>query len=361
MIDATLYQPIYLIVVSLLTLIVGRKYNYYTALYKPLKREGDVSCGILIILLTLFIGYRPLSIVFTDMGHYSEIYERFLHGRTFEFTLQQENKIFDNLFVWWGSNRWGYTSFFVFIATIYFVGTYMGIRRLFPHHRLAAYLVFLAAFSTFSFGTNGIKAGSAAALFIWGLGYRDDLKKCVPFLVLSWGFHHSMILPIGAFVLTSFLKNPKWYYWGWFFCFLIALFHISFFAGIFTGLSDEKGTIYLEGALDDGLKRGFRLDFILYSAVPILFGYILEMKKKVKVSAMYQNLIHLYICINGIWMLCMYATYTNRIAYLSWFLYPIVLIYPFLYENWGPNKYVMFKNVMYGQLAFTLFMAFVYY
>ena len=60
-------------------------------------------------------------------------------------------------------------------------------------------------------------------------------------------------------------------------------------------------------------------------------------------------------------MLCMYANFTNRIAYLSWFLYPIVLIYPYLNEDWGVNKYKIFSMVVFLHLSFTLFMSVIYY
>lgn len=57
----------------------------------------------------------------------------------------------------------------------------------------------------------------------------------------------------------------------------------------------------------------------------------------------------------------MYSDYTNRIAYLSWFMYPIVLIYPFLNEEWEGPQYKYFQWVAYGHMAFNLFMAFIYW
>jgi hypothetical protein len=66
--------------------------------------------------------------------------------------------------------------------------------------------------------------------------------------------------------------------------------------------------------------------------------------------------------LNALWMLCMYANFTNRIAALSWALYPIVIIYPYLSEKSNyPNKNMMFAVVMLLHLAFTLFMKFIYY
>lgn len=74
---------------------------------------------------------------------------------------------------------------------------------------IAAYLVFLAAFSTFSYATNGIKAGAAASIFILALSYSDKLSICIPLLLVSLSFHHSMTLPLAAFALTFIFKNTK--------------------------------------------------------------------------------------------------------------------------------------------------------
>lgn len=363
MIPAVFYQFFYLLFVAIITLVVASKYNVSANTTQFNYLEKETSVWLIVLFMVLFIGFRPLDMLFVDMGHYAEMYMRVYDGIAMNFSLTTDNIIFDNLLAWWGSVRLGYTSFFVFIALIYFGCAYLGIRRLFPTHKLAAYLVFLAAFSTFSYGTNGIKAGAAASIFIWAMGYRDNMKICIPLVLLSWGFHHSMQLPVAAFILTWFYKSPKVYYYTWAFCMLMALMHVGAFASLFASYSDERGAGYLtsvNGGME-GTKGGFRIDFIIYSAIPILIGYIMEMKRKIQVSPLYRDIIHLYICINGIWMLCMYAEFTNRIAYLSWFLYPIVLIYPFLCENWGSDKYMMFGRVMRLHLGFTIFMNMIYY
>ena len=40
---------------------------------------------------------------------------------------------------------------------------------------------------------------------------------------------------------------------------------------------------------------------------------------------------------------------------------PIVLIYPYLNENWGHTRYKDFSKVMLAHLGFTLFMKFIFY
>ena len=361
-IAASIYQNIYLFIVTILTLIAAHRYSTAEAGARIEKSKYEIGNLSFVVFMILFIGLRPVSgRYFVDMANYVENYKAFYEGVKFTFDSDAENFIFDNLFSWWGSKRLGTTSFFLLISAIYFGAAYLGIRRLFPQHKFVAYLVFLGAFSTFSYGTNGIKAGAAASLFILALGYRDKLKLCIPLVFLSWGFHHSMQLPIAAFVLTFVFKNPKWYFFGWTLCFLCALTHITWFQELFAGFSDEQGASYLFSTGEDwGGKTGFRIDFVIYSAMPVIAGYYSIFVENIN-TALYQRLLNLYLCTNGVWMLCMYANFTNRIAYLSWFLYPIVLIYPFVNERFGKNRNKTLTKVMLVHLGFTLFMTFIYY
>lgn len=367
MIPASLYHSIYLFLVTILTLFTYRNYKYKEDLYGDGTRNTELFTILLVLVIALFIGLRPAGIpncwkYFGDTQNYVQFYKVFFEGSDFTFNRNSENLIFDNLFAWWGSARLGYTSFFLLFSTLYFTATYLGISKLFPNDKLAAYLVFLAAFSTYSYSVNGIKAGVAASLFIWAMGYRDNLKICIPLILISWGFHHSMIMPVAAFVTTLFFKNPKLYFAIWAFCLLMALAHVTAFAHFFAGATTEHGASYLMGdGTNDGTKGGFRLDFIIYSAMPVIVGWYVVVKKQLEISDMYINLLNLYLCLNGVWMLCMYANFTNRIAYLSWFLYPIVLIYPFLNEDMGEDRYRKFSYVMLAHLGFTLFMNIIYY
>ena len=363
MIPASLYQSTYLILVTIMTLFVFGQYRNRNGYNDSKPSKSHISTILIVVFFILFIGFRPVSYqYFGEMGNYANWYTIFFEGTRYEFDRNAENLIFDNLFAWWGAERLGCTSFFVFIAFIYFTAAYIGIKKLFPIHSFAAYLVFLAAFSTFSYATNGIKAGAATSIFIMALGYRDNLKICIPLILISWGFHHSMIMPVAAFVVTLLVKNSKLYFVAWILCLLMAAAHVTTFQHLFAGATTEHGANYLlsEGGYE-GTKGGFRIDFILYSAVPVFVGWYTIIKKKLQVSKMYKNLLNLYLCLNGTWMLCMYAEFTNRIAYLSWFIYPIVLIYPFLQENWGLKRYKIFSLVMLGHLLFTLFMNVVYY
>lgn len=130
---------------------------------------------------------------------------------------------------------------------------------------------------------------------------------------------------------------------------------------LFADLSNDKGAAYLASdGLDWGGQTGFRIDFVLYSAMPALVGYWAVFKRKIQ-SKRYEFMLAIYLTTNSIWMLCMYANFNNRIAYLSWFMYPVVLVYPFFCQDFGPDWNRQLSKVTSLHLLFTLFMEIIYY
>lgn len=360
MIPANYYRHIYLLLVVVLTII---SYVVYNQKKSTNPNQNKNLLLFLTVFLILFIGNRPNNVTFfTDTANYYVYYDTFYKGQIFQFNFLTENLIFDNLLAFWGSLDLGMPSFVLLITTLYFGCTYAAVKRMFNVNATVAYIVFLGAFSTFSYATNGIKSGAAASIFLLALSYRDNKTICLLLSLLSLGFHHSMQLPVCALIISLIYKNTKVYMLLWIVCVILSPFNISLFRDFFAGLTDDKGGEYLISEVEDwGGKSGFRPDFIIYSAMPVLVGWWAIFKKKIELSQNYICILNIYLITNSVWMLCMYASYTNRIAYLSWLMYPVVLIYPYLNEKWGPNKYSVFSNVMFLHLGFLLFMSFVYY
>lgn len=359
MIPASLYYYFYLLIITLMTFFAVSSYNHSGKLLKA-KINLQTVAFLLLVWVIWFIGTRPNSGVFVDMGNYSSYYNLFF-GEPFEFDKNTDNIIWDNFFLWMASKSFPFTSWVLVVATAYFGLIFWACQKLFKKDVLLAFVMYLGAFSTFSYGTNGMKAGVAASLFLVAMAYRDKLWISIPIALLSYGFHHSMAFVIAAYFVVLFVRNPKYYFIGWFLSFIIAALHITYFQVLFTGFTDEHGTEYLLVTEETSISHiGFRPDFILYSAVPVFIGYQMLNKYKFQ-SVTYSFLLRLYIMSNAMWMLCMYAIFTNRIAYLSWFMYPIVLLYPFISreKNQIQGKYL--RYVVYGHLGFTLFMTFVYY
>lgn len=365
MIPAAYYYDIYLMVVTLLTIPVISWYKTATEESALYKRDNRIGSLLLLIAVVLFVGFRPLSgRFFGDMANYYGNYIG-MRGNHFTFSMDKGDPLFTNILDWFASNSIDFSLWCTLVAFIYFGLAYIAIRRMFWEHSYAVFLCYLAAFSTFSYATNGMRAGGAASIFLLALSYREKLLVCLPLALISYGFHHSMQLPVAALILTLFFNNARWYYYGWLFCLLMALLHVGFFSSLFASFTDKTGANYLSNtdatSGNYGGAGGFRLDFVLYSAIPVIVGYITEIRNKIKVSKLYETIMHVYICTNGIWMLCMYATFTNRIAYLSWQLYPIILLYPFLNEDTGYNRFRNCSKAIGWHLVFTLFMQLIFY
>lgn len=359
MIPAQYYLYIYLFFVTILSLYAFNKYKVRIVdETQSLVPNSGLSRGIgVLIFVALFIGLRPVDRTFVDMYDYYQQY-LFYYGTPYEFNSDAENLIWDQILPFFAANKIPAPLYFLMISSLYFGLAFFACNRLFPRDGYVVFLVFLGAFSTFSYGTNGIKAGLAASLFALAVSYRDKLKICVPLVLLTYAFHHSMVIPIVAFFATLVNNTPKYYFYFWVFSIAVAFVHISFFQELFAGFTDERGADYLIGS--GAFQGGFRLDFIIYSAMPIWLGWY-SRKKMGCNSRMYITLLNTYTLANSVWLLCMYASFSNRIAYLSWFLYPIVLVYPILNDNWTSNRYRFFAKVATYQLLFTLFMEIVYY
>ena len=369
MIPSSYYSLLYILIVTFLSFVTLYPYGSLRMGNSSYTRMKGVNFSILIALVfVIFIGLRdPYGVEFGDSQLYTLRYYDQM-GEIFIWDWETKNFLYDNIFLLFSSRRFSIELFYFLIAFIYFGGIWFCCYKLFPTDSASTFVVYLAGFSTYSYSTNGIKAGAAAALFLIAIALYEDKKNIMTgvFLFISLGFHHSMLMPILAFIICAHIRNPKLYLGFWVICFIIAALHISYFQNLFVKMGsdvDDEIVGYL-GEESIGFKKsnmlgGFRLDFILYSFMPILIGWIAVLKKGIQ-SNRYAFILNLYTFINAIWMLCIYASFTNRIAYLSWLIYPIVLIYPFLREKWGKN-HKTFRWVAYGHLAFTLFMTFIYY
>lgn len=355
---ANLYIYFYLLLCSIILYNCCKKYKKLTPGNSLNQCFSNKYSIYIVLFLILFIGLRPLNIKFADMLEYNNAYQTALNDR-WVFNNEVENIIFDNIFLLFASFGFPSEVFFTFIATIYFTCIYIACKKLFPNHLMLALLVCLTAFSTFSYATNGIKAGAAASIFLVALAYKDKLLISILLAIISWGFHHSMSMILVAYFVSFVYKKTKLYFYLWAICVILAVAHVNYFQVLFAGYTDEKGAGYLLPGTESFLT-GFRPDFILYSAAPIIIGYWMIFKKKLH-SASYELWLRMYLLTNSVWMLCMYSSFTNRIAYLSWFMYPVVLIYPFLGTIWSNKQYKYAKKVAYYQLAFTVFMELIYY
>ena len=76
----------------------------------------------------------------------------------------------------------------------------------------------------------------------------------------------------------------------------------------------------------------------------------------------YARLVNTYLLTNALWILVIHASFSNRFAYLSWFMMPWVLLYPFV-----PGKAVdrprtdLIAAILCAHYLFTYVMVFLVY
>ncbi len=170
------------------------------------------------------------------------------------------------------------------------------------------------------------------------------------FLLLSVSFHQSMVLPLAGFAATFIYNKPKVYLIGWFAAIVLSAVMGGFWEDFFSslGFADDRISNYLngEGDMSQFSKTGFRWDFLLYSSMAVIIGYIYIAKYKFK-DEFYYQLYNTYVISNAFWILVIRAAFSNRFAYLSWFLMAVVIFYPLL-------KSKMFR-LQYAKIGYALF------
>ena len=171
---------------------------------------------------------------------------------------------------------------------------------------------------------------------------------------------------IAAAGLAGFVKNSYIYLSAW-----ILSVIASYFAGF--GIQywiarlnltsgDDRLADYLtntnaaeilrtEGAV---VQIGFRWDFLLFSAMAVVVGYYFIFRRKFQ-DEYYHWIYNIYLITNAFWVLVIRASYSNRFAQISWFIMPIVLIYPFMKHRFWKNHERM------TGFALLLFYAFTFY
>ena len=117
--------------------------------------------------------------------------------------------------------------------------------------------------------------------------------------------------------------------------------------GSFLMDSDQRMVSYLNDTFEN-YQSGFRLDFLIYSMIPIMFGWVV--KKRGFKDVLYDKIFSLYVLVNAIWLLVITLPFTDRFAYLSWFLIPFVFMYPL-------SKKFLFRNQNFFIAGIVMFLA----
>lgn len=358
--DPSLYYPVF--IYSLLFLTIGYMVSiskYGTSLIQ--RNTNQPLVLIYIFLFVLLVGLRPISgYYFGDTSNYAQSYNLFVNG-ILQYNPDSKEWFFEWL-MYQCSQVMDVHSFFLLIEILYVLPVLWACKKLVPNHALLMFLVCMGAFSFFSYGTNGIRNGMACSLIIAALAcvHGNLFQKIIGGVLafLAFNIHRSTALPIVCILATFFVKDTRLILGWWIASIFLSLVVGGPIEAFFTGLGfDDRLSNYATDDSADAMfsSTGFRWDFLLYSAMPILLGYYVVIKRKIW-DKNYLLLLHTYILCNSFWVMMIRAAYSNRFAYLSWFLYALVLIYPCLKLPIWKDQGKKTALIMGGHLGFTLFM-----
>lgn len=270
-----------------------------------------------------------------------------------------------SLYMWIVSQISSDYHLWFYITAVIYVGNYFfAANRLTKEYSFVLFLSMVCCFQFFGYGNNTIRAGFAGSLIMLGLSFCNRMPLMILFFIMSFFCHKSMAIPIGALALAYYMPSKtNWFIRLWFLCIIGSFFMGSTFEGIFSQfVNDERSHYFMTGADQTSYKVGFRWDFLFYSALPVALGYFYLFVLRFR-SVFYHWIYNAYLIANAFWVLVIRAEYTDRFAYLSWFMFPILLLYPLLTQQLYPDVYKQKQMIVYvlmGQFAFTYYMYFAY-
>ncbi|WP_372757862.1 EpsG family protein [Mariniflexile sp.] len=317
---------------------------------------------IFFVFLVLFIGFRPYSTYFGDMGVYYRDFMKYSFGGELNTAQDPFFQYFMKICSYFLSAR----GFFVVSAMLYIFPLYRVSKIFFKQYWFYAFLMLATSFSFWSYGVNGMRNGLATSFFLLAVSYYDKKIWMIIFFIISSQIHQTLLLPILAFLLSHLYNNSKWFLTFWVLAIPLSIALGGFWESLFAslGFGDERLTGYLVG--NDDLEgttfssTGFRYDFLIYSAGAVFTGWYFIFKKNFN-DKIYTHLYNIYLFCNGFWILVIRANFSNRFAYLSWFMMALIIIYPFLKNEFFSKHHVMVGKVFTAYFMFTFLMYYFYY
>ena len=329
---------------------------------KLLSKNSMIPALLLTLVLIVFMGLRPISGKFGDTINYAWGYNTMsIKPAIFAVDFDKE-WLWDFIQNTCKASHLTVSTWFLIIAIGYLGFVFLGLKILLGENSWMAMLFFLSAFSTFTFGTNGIRNGCACSMTIlaFAIAANQNVARLViagGVLILAFGIHRSISLPIMAFIAASyFIKSPKIAIYFWVVSIGLSLVAGGALTNFFAGLGfDDRMSSYANSMDQDASQfsqTGFRWDFLLYSAMPVWLTWYVNQKAE-KERALYGETVEetetgvigagriadahsmrvfnilatTYILANSFWVMVNTAAFSNRFAYLSWFLYPVVIAY----------------------------------
>ncbi len=248
--------------------------------------------------------------------------------------------------------------FFLTTAAVYCFSYFVFANRYFEKKNIYFLIMTMGCLGFVNYATNTIHAGFAIAILILGLASKKKVLM-IALLIGSIALHMSMIIPVAGFVAAMIVSEKKWFYAFWTLCFVLAVVNVDMspFMDLISPI-DNRVEYYSEtmNRQFSSYKIGFRWDFLIYSVMPLFISTHLVRKHHIE-DAFLSKITNMYVFANAVWLLAIRIAFTDRIAYLSWFLIPFITLYPVIkYQEKfnNPNLLVLGITGLFLGLNFVL-------
>lgn len=342
---------------------------------RMLESDGhDASKGFAVLLAFIviyFLGLRPIYSDFVDMGNYAHVYKNFAVNYIYMLPSLSEEWLWNDVMAFFRHNGFTVYEFFLFIEFVYVIGMLVSAILLTRNNLWMCMLFMYTSFSFTSFAENGIRNGMSCSVLLIGICLLTDNRTsrkvwAFLFMFLAMGIHRSSVLPIAAALASKYvIKDTKNALRFWLLSIAISLVAGPLMEQFFASLGfDDRMTTYTQ--IDESLKEatfsktGFRWDFFLYSVFPVIMIWYVTKYRRFN-DETFNILAITYLLANSFWLMVIRAAYSNRFAYLSWFIYPLVIAYPLLRMNLWKDQDRRTALILFAYSGFQFFMFFIYY
>ena len=352
------YTSLYYHVLFIICLIVFVQHQIMS--YSKQNLSNFKLLGVfLLCFVILYMGLRPVSgRYFGDMATYATKFNQAVQNL---YEMPDKDVAF-SYFIIYSSKIMTLQTFFLLCAMLYVIPLFICCKKWFKKYWFYAFLMLIGSFSFWAYGTNGIRNGIATSIFLLAICSEKKIFQIL-LMILSISLHKSMLLPSCGYVFTWFYNHPKGYFYFWLLSIPLSLALPGFWENLFAGIfEDERVSYFIEGNVNDDSfsSTGFRWDFLLYSSIGVFAGWYYIFKKKIQYP-IYINLYNTFLFANAFWILVIRANFSNRFAYLSWFMLALVIIYPWLKSYFIVNQNKKLGIIILTYFCFTYFMnVFVY-
>ena len=313
------------------------------------------------IVIIIIMGMRPASSAYGDTANYAGGFEAMVKNKQLQHLVWSKEWLYENI-TRMCAKTGSLHLYFTIFSTIYVGALWLALRRIFREYNFIPFVVVISMFTFWMYGVNGVRNGVGASLFILAMTYTENIPMMFIIALLGAGVHNTVYLMMAAALLAWFVNDSRIYIGVWLLSIILSYFFgnsiQTWMAGFADSVADEnKLTRYLTYTRQDMISEGvivstsFRWDFLAYSALGVAVAAYFMYRRLFR-DEYYRWIVNIYIICNAFWVLIIRAPYSNRFAQISWFILPIVLIYPFMRERFWKNQE---KMLTIGILLFYAF------